>query len=266
MYPESEIIKSRNNPKIIQAAKLRLKKHRDESRFFCFEGKKLMSEAASFGVKIKALFYTKANSEYVTSLPGDFERYEVTDEVYEKLTDEKSPEGLFCVAEYLDRIKFLSKIDKDEKISAPFIAVSVRDPGNLGTLIRSAAALGVGTLILSGDCADVYNKKTVRASMGALFKSDIMIVEDINSLPDILCSLGYPVYAATLHRNSVDLLSLKEKENICFAVGNEGHGLPESFIERCSGCVTIPMSPGSESLNVTLAASILMWESFKKRL
>ncbi len=260
-----EIIRSRSNIKIQNAAKLRQKKYRDQSRAFCFEGRKLTDEALRSKISIKALFYTPSNSDYVDSLIGDFERIPVIESVYEKLTDERSPDGVFCIAEYLDSIKYLDAI-KNEKIKDPFIAVSLRDPGNLGALIRSASALGVGTLIISSDCADVYSQKVVRSSMGALFRSEILVVEQIDSVPAALSQMGYSVFAATLHRDSHILTSVSGIDNICYAVGNEGHGIPESFIKNCGGCVTIPMSEGAESLNVTLAASILMWENYKKRL
>ncbi len=264
---DREIIRSRSNEKIVEAAKLHRKKYRDEKREFCFEGKKLLLEAINAKVDILALFYTPKNCEFVSALKGSFEKIPVTESVYEKLTDENSPEGLFCVAKYLDRIKFLSKIYKDEKITSPFIVAGVQDPGNLGTLIRSALALNTGTLIISNDCADVYARKTLRASMGALFGSDILVVNDINSVPASLLSKGYSVYAATPHKNSTSLGELlASRQNICFAVGNEGHGLSESFINCCQGCVTIPMNKSSESLNVTAAATILMWENFKKQL
>ena len=260
-----KIITSRNNPRITDAIKLKQKKHRDQSKLFYFEGKKLLCEALESGAPILRLFYTERNTAFVSSLPDTFEKIPVSDSVYEKLTDENSPSGLFCILSHLDRIKFLRKI-KDEEISAPFIAVSVRDPGNLGTIIRNANALGVGALIISSDCADVFGPKTVRAAMGALFKTTILVVEDHLSLPSSLQDMGYRVFAATLHTNSVSLVKISNDTDICYAVGNEGHGLDKEFVELCSGCVTIPMTPGAESLNVSLAASILMWEQFRKRL
>ena len=261
-----EIITSRNNPKITEAIKLRHKKHRDSEGLFYFEGKKLLLEAIDSGAGIVRLFYTEKNSSFVSSLPDSFEKNAVSDSVYEKLTEENSPSGLFCIVRRLDRIRFLRKINKDERIHNPFIAISVRDPGNLGTIIRNAYALGVGELILSSDCADPFNSKTVRGAMGALFKMKITVTEQVNELPCVLEGMGYKVYAATLHTRSVFLEHVPDNEQICYAVGNEGHGLPEDFISLCHGCVTIPMTKGAESLNVSHAASILMWEQFRKRL
>lgn len=259
-----EVITSRNNPRIIEAAKLKQKKHRDTSGCFYFEGRKLLLEAIDAKAPVLRVFYTEKNAEFIASLPDSFEKIAVSESVYEKLTDENSPSGLFCVISHLDRIKFLRKIYKDEEIISPFVASSVRDPGNLGTIIRNANALGVGELILSADCADVYNPKTVRAAMGALFRMRIYVVEDELTLPRSLAEHGFELYAATLHTNSVSLTDIKDDSRICYAVGNEGHGLSEEFVNGCRGCVTIPMSEGAESLNVSLAATVLMWEKFRK--
>lgn len=260
-----EIITSRNNQMITDALKLRQKKYRDERSMFIFEGKKLLIDAVAVNIRLYRVFYTERNKDFISSLHLNCDTFEVSDPVYDKLTEENSPSGIFCVAMYLDRIRFLRTINKDDGIYRTFAAVSVRDPGNLGTLIRTANAFSVGTLILSSDCADVYNTKTVRASMGALFRQDIVIYEDadISSLPISLKSIGYTVYAAALHTDALSLSELKVDATTCFIVGNEGHGLPDKLISNCSGCVYIPMNEGAESLNVASASSVLMWECFK---
>ena len=260
-----DIITSRSNAMITDAVKLRQKKFRDERSMFVFEGRKLLIDAAAANIELYRVFFTEQNKEFISSLHLNCETFQVSDAVYDKLTEENSPSGIFCVALYLDRIKILRKIDKDDNISRPFAAVSIRDPGNLGTLIRTANAFSVGTLILSSDCADVYNTKTVRASMGALFRQNIIIYEndDITSLPASLKDIGYSVYAAALHKDAVSLNTLKVDRLTCFFVGNEGHGLPDELISNCSGCVYIPMNERAESLNVASASSVLMWECFK---
>ena len=263
-----ECITSRNNQMVTNAIKLRQKKFRDENRMFIFEGRKLLIDAASANIKLYRVFYTEKNRGFITSLHLNCETYQVSDAVYDKLTEENSPSGIFCVALYLDNIRILRKINKDDKIDRPFAAVSVRDPGNLGTLIRTANAFSVGTLILSSDCADVYNTKAVRASMGALFRQSIVIfyADDISELPVSLKNIGYSVYAAALHKEAVALNRLNVDMSTCFIVGNEGHGLQDEFISKCSGCVYIPMNEDAESLNVASASSVLMWECFKSQI
>ena len=264
---EHEPITSRSNRLIIDAAKLKQKKYRDENGVFFFEGKKLLADAVRSGVKLNRVFFTRENRSLVLSYGLDCDLYEVAPAVYEKLTDENSPSGVFCVALHLDRIKKMRTIYKDEDFSDPFAVISVRDPGNLGTLIRTANAFSTGTLILSGDCADVYNPKTVRASMGALFRQKIVIFEDDPSLlPGLLHGKGYETYAAALHTEAISLDSLKAGERTCFCVGNEGHGLPDGFIKACGKSVFIPMNEEAESLNVASAATVLLWEARKGRI
>ena len=263
-----DIITSRNSRSVIEAIKLKQKKYRDDCSLFFFEGRKLLADAARAGVVFKKIFYTEKNAAFIQSFDIKCEKTPVSESVYEKLSDESSPSGVFCIALHLDNIKNSGKIIKEENPvrRSAFTAVSVRDPGNLGTLIRTANAFGVGTLILSSDCADVYNPKTVRSSMGALFRQDILIWErDICALPAFLSSNGFRTYAAALHKDSVSLDRMETISDVCFAVGNEGHGLSDSFIEKCDGTVFIPMEEDSESLNVSGAAAVLMWESYKSR-
>ena len=117
------------------------------------------------------------------------------------------------------------------------MACSIRDPGNLGTVIRDANALGIDELILSSDCADLYNPRTVRAAMGALFRQHITLCEDPVGSIGALRGLGYRVHAAALHRDAVPLSSLGVDRRVCFLVGNEGRGLSEELIGAASDCV-----------------------------
>lgn len=145
-----------------------------------------------------------------------------------------------------------------------FIVSSVRDPGNLGTIIRNANALGIDELIISADCADIYNPRTVRAAMGALFRQKITVCRDIISAVSVLREMGYCVLAAALSQSSVSITNVDVSCRTCFLIGNEGHGLDGELINACSGSVIIPMQNGCESLNAAAAAAILMWESAKK--
>lgn len=146
------------------------------------------------------------------------------------------------------------------------MAVSVRDPGNLGTIMRTALAMGIDLLILSDDCADLYNPRTIRGAMGALFSLPTLTVSDVSGSVDAMRDAGYTVCAAALHKDALDLRTLEVGEHTCFVVGNEGHGLPDELIDRCSRTVIIPMRDGSESLNVASASALLLWEMGKKLL
>ena len=150
---------------------------------------------------------------------------------------------------------------------------SVRDPLNVGAIIRSAAALGVEHLILSDDCADIYHPRTLRAAMGPLFSMPITRVKDLPGSITALRAEGRRVYAAALDDTALSLGSPewtaeqgrnKDGAAPCAVIGNEGHGLSEAVIAACDRSVYIPMEAGTESLNAGVAAALLMWELCKK--
>ena len=260
-------ISSRNNRLIVDTVKLRDKKYRDECSLFFFEGKKLLHEAVSQGVNIVRIFLTPQNAHIASSLPESVEKFLVTDEVYAKLTEEKSPEGIFSVAKHLDSLHIFATIYNGSSYERCLAAVSLRDPGNLGTLMRTSAALGLDCLLISADCADIYNSKTVRASMGAIFRLRTVRSTDICSTLSALTQRGIVPMAACLSDNASTLGLSALPDNVCFVVGNEGHGLDQKVIDSCSGGqIIIPMEEGAESLNVSVAASILLWEDRRRRL
>ena len=259
---DKNIITSRSNPLIMRIAKLADKKHRDADRLFTFEGYKLLEEAIKNDIEIEYIFHTE-NCDFSDNKLLNCRKFIVSDSVYSKISNEKSPQGVFCTAKYIDNFHKKVKIYNNNFEGRVFIVSSVRDPGNLGTIIRSAAAFGIDELILSGDCADIYNPKTVRASMGSLFRQRITVTDDIIQAAINLKNIGYTVYAAAFADNAVNLRNIKINDKICFSVGNEGHGLPDEFMQVCGGTVIIPMSQGIESLNAAVAASILMWEAYR---
>lgn len=247
-----QLITSRNNAKIIEAGKLSQKKYRDASSLFCFEGKKLFKEALDSGLCFKDIFVTEKvynELEEVRSL--DCVSC-VSESVYEKLSFEHSPEGIFCVADK-PRKKPTDKLTK-------IIVSSVRDPGNIGTIMRSALAFGIGEVIFSSDCADLFSPKTVRAAMGALFKQQFSISDGILPLISALKADGYTLCAAALSDRAEELTDIEINEKTCFVIGNEGHGLSDEVINACDRQVIIPIAAESESLNAAVAASVLMWE------
>ncbi|MBQ0102221.1 MAG: RNA methyltransferase [Firmicutes bacterium] len=160
----------------------------------------------------------------------------------------------------------LYKIYNVEKEDAKpkLILSSLRDPGNVGTVIRTANAFGIGELILSDDCADIYNPRTVRAAMGALFRQRISVVSDLCQCVENLKASGRKVYAAMLDRDAVSLSSLHCDAGTCFIVGNEGHGISEEVLAASSGSVFIPMEKDTESLNAATAASVFMWKLYSE--
>ena len=250
-------ITSRANPRVAEAIKLKSKKERDEKGLFVFEGIKLFREAVRRGASLCEVFVTekaRAVLENELDIPG-CRVYTVSDGVYEKLTDDRAPDGVFCTARFLRDLH----TDAARDPGKAFILCDVQDAGNLGTCLRSALAFGIETLILCGECADVYNPKCVRSSVGAVFSQKTLRIPDPSGAIDLCRAYGRKVYAAALRDGAVPLDSIGPDADIVFAVGNEGHGLSADFISRCDGCAVIPMQGGTESLNAAVASSILMW-------
>ena len=269
------LITSKQNPRIKGVCALSEKREREALDLFRFDGIKLLIEAIEKGIEIDSVYIRESSFEYVAErLGGEFSRLDgdkitlVSDAVFEKMSLEKAPEGVITVAKYIDKIRKITKIENVElpqKSECVFLAESLQDPGNLGTLIRSAAALGINRVVISSDSADVYNPKTIRAAMGGLFYISVDRVErDIfGEYIGALRADGRRVFAAALDERAQTLDKLDIKAGDCFVIGNEGHGLTDGTIGACDGSVIIPMVDEVESLNAAAAAVILMWEMKK---
>ncbi|MBE6662725.1 MAG: RNA methyltransferase [Ruminococcaceae bacterium] len=273
-----EIITSRQNPLIKTVAALTEKKKRKETGCFRLDGKKLVGEAVACGISFSAIllredaaaaFLPLAESAVKAGLLPQSGVLTVSKSVFEKLTEEKSPEGIIGVAVMPKELHVTATpaalstlVGGGEKI---LLAESLRDPGNLGTVMRSCAALGIDRLVLSDDCADLYSPKTARAAMGALFRLPTVTVASAD-FADAIVALqaeGRHVYATALHREARVIGEWKLLAGDCFVIGNEGHGLSPDVIGACDACAVIPMREGAESLNAAAAAAICIWETVR---
>lgn len=275
MEMSRETVRSPQNKYVSLARGLANKKNRENEKLFRFDGVKLMCEALKNGVNISFALIKenewnalveKAETLYgITKNDIYFPVIEVEGSLFERLSEEMAPEGIICVAEYekdLHRIvgeEELLKYDLEDSI---LILESVRDPQNVGAIVRVAAAFGVDRILMSRDCADIYNSKTLRASMGTLFGTRIDRFADIPFAVRILRENGRRVFAAALERDSIKLGEFEIARGDCVIVGNEGHGLSEDTIKECDKTVFIPMAEGVESLNAATAAAVLVWEFF----
>ena len=279
MINRYEVISSRQNAGVKRVCSLFDKKTRESERLFRFDGAKLFSEAVVCGIKIEKVYIKESSAKFI------FEKFEkellalgagafvvVSDHVFEKMTDEKSPEGIITVAKYIDKSHKSVKINNEGYFSQVservLLLEAIRDPGNLGTMIRSAAALGINRLVISSDCADIYNAKTIRAAMGGLFRLSIDKLDASLSMAQYIEKLrktGRRVYAAALDQNAKELTKLTLCKEDCIVIGNEGHGLLSETVAACDGSVIIPMKCGCESLNAAAAAVVFMWELSKAK-
>ena len=272
------IVSSRQNPLVKDICALSEKKRRKESSAFRFDGRKLFLEAIESGI---ALLYVVIREDTAKEISPLCERacelslverdniICVTREVFEKISEEKSPEGVICVAKMQEELhKKLSCEELANELSGGeriLIAESLRDPGNLGTVMRSCAALGIDRLIITDDCADLYASRTARAAMGALFKQRTVRVS-LSELPtaiELLRKKGRKIYAAALRRDALTVGKIEMSPSDAFVIGNEGHGLSDGVINACDTCAIIPMAEGAESLNAAAAAAICIWETVR---
>ncbi len=279
MRENFEIVRSRQNRTVVELCKLTDRKAREERRLFRFDGIKLLTEALRNRLEIELVAVRESGlrslDEAVVAncgrslFDGEWRTLVLTDELFDKISEEKSPEGVICVAKYIDKFQKNITIYNSADFSvgpndSVVLLESVRDPSNIGAVIRSAAAIGVDRLILSEDCADIYNPRAVRASMGTLFNQRIDRVKDLKEVIRMLRESGRRVYAAALHQHAEILGELEVRTGDCVVIGNEGHGLSDETIASCDGCVMIPMTDRAESFNAAVAASILMWEFVHK--
>lgn len=269
-----EIITSAQNKYVSLARALSDRKQRQKSSLYRFDGVKLMCEAVKKGVCIDFLLIKE--STYGTVKERARELYSldieslscrivaVSDSTFDKISEENAPEGVITVAKYdLKRHRVTGAeelaVGKCEKI---LLLESVRDPQNVGAILRTAAAFSVDRVIMGKDCADIYSSKTVRASMGAVFS---MRIDRVGSVPDTIAALRKSqrrVFAAALDERAERLGKTEFIEGDCVVIGNEGHGLSSETVAACDSSVYIPMAEGVESLNAAVAASVLMWEFF----
>lgn len=260
-------IESRNNPTIKSMNSLSARKTREDECLFYFEGVHLLEEYLRAGKMPKAIFVREdvvsRYGELINSVDCDV--YEVTQSVYDKITDEKAPQGIFTLSEYLSNVCAFGKEEAENLKGNTIMLCDLQDMGNVGTVIRTAASLNCNVL-LCGNCADVYSSKTVRATMGALFTGDVFISPSAEEAVGLIRSSGKRVIAAALTDKAETLGEFEIKCDDCFIVGNEGKGLPDAVISKCDITAIIPMSGRTESLNAAAASAILMWEAMRGRI
>ena len=242
-------ITSRKNPIISHIRKLSTDRdYRNLSGEFVCDGKTMLEEALASSAEISAVVFREGSGITVSGNPL---LYEVPDDLFSFVSPLKnSPGPVFTVK--------IPMFDSSVKINSAIVLENIQDPGNIGTVLRTAGAFDIGSVVLTGSCADIYNIKAVRASMGAVFRqrTDRVDIADIKEFAD---THSLTLYAAVLSEDAVDIRSIS-CSGCAFVIGNEGNGVSRELLDVCEKNVIIPMSPASESLNAAVAAGILMWE------
>lgn len=253
-----ETITSRANPLMRQIRKLRdeRKARRSEGLYLC-DGVKMLEEA----IKWRAPVHTVVLSENLAStpVPAGVRTVLVSAEVMRSISPMEAPQGaLFLVQapnltppEVLDKNRYL-------------ILDGLQDPGNVGTILRTADAFGCGGVLLTNRCADPLNPKAVRATMGAIFRTPIWEI-DAEALPALL-KRSHLTLAATALRDDTVSLPEADLSRSAVIIGSEGKGVSPALLEQCDATVKIPMEPTCESLNAAAAAAVVLWEQYRRAL
>lgn len=224
-----------------------------EYRYGCGEyvcdGIKTLREALGYGAQLGCVLWKEKAEEI--ELPPNVAQYIAPAELFEYASPLKSSGGPVFTVKMPER-------DEELKLERAIVLENLQDPGNVGTVIRTANAFNIDAVILVGACADLYNPKTVRASMGAIFRQRVLTMS-IHELDEFTQKQALPLFGAALSDKAADLRNI-EIHRAAVAIGSEGRGLSKELLDICGGEIIIPMNPESESLNAAVAASIIMWE------
>ena len=254
---ESTYISSRTNPLVVSLAKLADKKERDRTGLYIAEGYKLCTEACGRGdVRYAVLREDRAQDAEYAALArrSGGETVVLAPAAYDKITGDRAPDGILFVLH-----TFPADIPADLGRERICILDGLQDPGNVGTIIRTAAAMGMDRVILHAS-ADMYHPKVIRATMGAFFKLSISLCGDLAGLIERLQGEGRRVLAAALADDALTLGEAALYPTDCLILGNEGHGIDPAIVRMCDAAVRIPMTDKTESLNAAAAAAMLLWE------
>ena len=250
-----ELIQSKQNPKLKQWKKLLTAKGRDKQGAYLIEGTHLVEEALKANQPLECLIMT---SDYDASMlplvAHDLTRYYITAEIARELSATPQPQGVFAIVSLPD--------ERDANWQATgtryLLVDAVQDPGNLGTLIRTADAAGFDGVLLGKGTVDVYNDKTLRATQGSLWHLEV-VRGDLLEMIAQLQAQQIPVYATALHQGAQSYRSVEVADKVALIVGNEGNGVANNMIQVSDQSIYIPMAGQAESLNVAIAAGILMF-------
>ena len=244
-----EQITSRDNPKVRQVIKLQTNRRaREKEGLFCCEGEKLLREALSSGIQVEQVFLSE-DLPQAEALELGPKTYRVPRRLMEQMSGVESPQGVLFVCRR-------PQLAASSPQGCCLVLEDVRDPGNVGTVVRTAEALGVPVL-LTGSCADLYQPKTIRATMGSIFRADVRQVER-DALWAQWAEQGTAAYAAALTLQAKDIRQVDLRQ-AAVVVGNEAQGVSPAMQQHCGGQVIIPIQ-GAESLNASVAAALVMWE------
>ena len=249
-----ETITSRSNPLMSHIRKLTSSgAYRRKTGAFVCDGRKLLSEAQQWHIPMSAVVF--CDGETPPEAPGA-RLVQVSRELMAYIAPSDTPQGVLAVCT-------MAEMPLPEALMGRryLLLDGVQDPGNVGTILRTADAFDCDGMFLVGACADLYNPKTVRATMGALFRLPVWRCAPAQA-KGLLSTAGIPLLGAALRSDTRDVRQV-DYTRAAVAIGSEGRGLSEEVLALCDQTVRIPMSERCESLNAAVAASVLLWEMYR---
>ena len=256
-----------SNPLVKRVRSLRDKKHRKREGLFLAEGLRILTEARDAGALPEMLFFAREGAEHplaqeliAATLSAGSEVIETSGDILSKLSGKENAQTLVGV--YRDRLTPLEQLDRDSA-DIWIVAQALRDPGNLGTILRTGDAVGAGGLILVDDCVDPFSVEAVRASMGALFTQAIVATHWEEFLVWLRSGSGQLV--GTSLRTEIDYQAPRYAAPTFILVGNEAQGLPAGYEDACDLLVKMPMLGKADSLNAAVATAVMAYEVLNQR-
>ena len=241
------IITSLNNPTIKEISKLKNKKYRDLTNTYLVEGDHLVEEAYKNNILTKIILLEDTICNY------DIEKIYITKEVMKKLTELDTPNKIIGIVKKNTPLPIGNKI---------LILDNIQDPGNLGTIIRSSVAFDIDTIVLSPNTVDIYNPKVIRSTQGMIFYTNIITLE-LKEFINEIKTKNYTIFGTNV-RNGKNIKEITLPEKFALVLGNEGQGVSKEIESLCDDNIYIKMSSKCESLNVSVATSILLYEVYNK--
>lgn len=259
---------SNQNPLIKELKLLKERKYREEKKLYFIEGLRFVEEAIKESAEIVKIYIsekfeeTKGGKEILFKINDmQYDTIFLTDKLFREVSDTENPQGILATI----KVKTFELTDLSLDLGFFLILDSIQDPGNMGTIIRTADAANANGIIVLKGCVDVYNPKVLRATMGSIFHQPIYFYENAADLIARLKEKGIKVFASHL-KGSSNYFEHDFRENIAFVIGNEANGINEEIALLADELVRIPMPGRAESLNASVAASLLMYEVVRQRL
>lgn len=261
-------ISSKHNHHIKLTKSLSNRKFREKEGLFVLEGVRLIEEAVQAGISIRFVLYSEklSGSQRGSRLLGRFrelgiEIFLVEENLFGELADTENPQGVLAVAEPVQSSFSQIKITRE---SLFLLIDGVQDPGNLGTMIRTACAAGVSGVVLTKGTVDLFNPKVIRASMGTVFQIPIITREDNQRILEFFKNHGFRLLVADAKGDKIYYHSEAEGP-VVWVLGNEANGPGEFFLKEADEIVSIPLWGQVESLNVAVAAGILLFDHVRRQ-